>query len=214
MNKFNNYYSSIIEEQTYNAGWGRGKNIPVSKKTTSTQANQAGPILGGSAGTGGSPAKFSGSVSAVRPPATSDQQIPPTTAGSAETALSDIYAMLNAAKLNRWDVVREILIKYEATSSEEYSPQPTTEPNVPAAGNTQGTSQYIPGPQLPQVRRAQPVDQQAIDRELRAQGYQRAPGGYRYEKDGSVRRKSRLKGAAGSLSNFLGDVGNTLKRRA
>lgn len=38
-----------------------------------------------------------------------------------------------------------------------------------------------------------------------------SPPGARIEADGSIRRKSKLKGAAGSLSNFLGDVGNTLK---
>lgn len=39
------------------------------------------------------------------------------------------------------------------------------------------------------------------------------PRGARIEADGSIRRKSKLGGAAGSLSNFLGDVGNTLKGR-
>lgn len=64
------------------------------------------------------------------------------------------------------------------------------------------------------ARRAGPVDQKAMDKEMSAQGYQRVgPGGLRYEKGGRVERKSKLPGAAGSLSNFLGDVGNTLTGR-
>jgi hypothetical protein len=52
---------------------------------------------------------------------------------------------------------------------------------------------------------------------MAARGYQKlGPGGERYEadgSDGSVRRKSKFGGAIGSASNFLGDVGNTLKRK-
>jgi hypothetical protein len=66
--------------------------------------------------------------------------------------------------------------------------------------------------EIKRARRAGPVDQDAIDREMRAQGYQKVgPGGLRRERDGSIRRRSKLSGAAGSLSNFLGDIGNTLK---
>jgi len=68
--------------------------------------------------------------------------------------------------------------------------------------------------EIKRARRAGPVDQAAIDKEMRAQGYQKVgPGGLRIERDGSVRRNSKLGGVAGSLSNFLGDVGNTLKKR-
>ena len=67
--------------------------------------------------------------------------------------------------------------------------------------------------EVKKARRAGPVDQRAMDKEMSAQGYQRVgPGGLRREADGSIRRKSKLSGAAGSLSNFLGDVGNTLKK--
>ena len=53
-----------------------------------------------------------------------------------------------------------------------------------------------------QVRRATPVDTINVPR----------PGSVRVEDDGSVRKKSKYGGALGSLSNFFGDVGNTLKK--
>lgn len=56
-------------------------------------------------------------------------------------------------------------------------------------------------------------NQKALDREMKAKGYQKVgPGGIRREGDGSIRRKSQYGGAVGSLSNFLGDVGNTLTK--
>ena len=71
--------------------------------------------------------------------------------------------------------------------------------------------------EVKKARRAGPVDQDAVDREMRAQGARRAqsfgPGGKRIEADGSIRRNSKLGGVAGSLSNFFGDVGNTLTGR-
>lgn len=69
--------------------------------------------------------------------------------------------------------------------------------------------------EIRRARRAGPVDQQAVDREMRASvgGQRIGPGGLRYEKGGRVERKSKLPGAAGSLSNFLGDIGNTLTGR-
>jgi hypothetical protein len=39
------------------------------------------------------------------------------------------------------------------------------------------------------------------------------PGSVRREADGSIRRKSQFGGALGSLSNFFGDVGNTIKNK-
>lgn len=55
--------------------------------------------------------------------------------------------------------------------------------------------------------------QRALDREMKERGYQKVgPGGLRREEDGSIRRKSQYGGALGSLSNFLGDVGNTLTK--
>ena len=64
------------------------------------------------------------------------------------------------------------------------------------------------------AKKATPVDQQAMDREMSAKGYQRlGPGGTRAEKGGRKERKSQYGGAAGSLSNFFGDVGNTLTGR-
>lgn len=64
------------------------------------------------------------------------------------------------------------------------------------------------------ARRASPSDAQSFDKEMRARGAQRlAPSGEtRREADGSVRRKSQFGGALGSLSNLMGDVGNTLKK--
>lgn len=69
--------------------------------------------------------------------------------------------------------------------------------------------------EVKRARRAGPVDQQAIDREMKASvgGQRIGPGGLRYEKGGRVERKSKLPGVAGSLSNFFGDVGNTLTGR-
>lgn len=64
------------------------------------------------------------------------------------------------------------------------------------------------------AKKASPVDQQAVDREMAAKGFQRlGPNGVRTEKGGRKERKSSLPGAAGSLSNFFGDVGNTLTGR-
>ena len=64
------------------------------------------------------------------------------------------------------------------------------------------------------ARRASPSDAQSFDKEMRARGLQRlAPSGQtRKEADGSVRRKSQFGGALGSLSNLMGDVGNTIKK--
>lgn len=56
--------------------------------------------------------------------------------------------------------------------------------------------------EVTQVRRATPVNSINIPK----------PGEVRREEDGSIRRKSKLSGAAGSISNFFGDVGNTLKK--
>lgn len=53
-----------------------------------------------------------------------------------------------------------------------------------------------------QVRRATPVKTINVPK----------PGSVRVEDDGSIRRKSKFGGALGSLSNLLGDVGNTLKK--
>lgn len=64
------------------------------------------------------------------------------------------------------------------------------------------------------IRRASAATPRDFDREMKAQGYQKlGPGGKRVEADGSVRRKSQFGGVAGSLSNFFGDVGNTLKKK-
>jgi len=197
MSKFNDYLGSVLGEQMYNAGWGsKGRGInPISKMPKTSETTQSvGPILGGNAS---SSSKMSGSVSAVKP---SQVQAPVSQqaaqAGSPETALNDIYAMLDAARFNKWNDVKQILAKYEGTAPEGYLPEPGM--------NTLN----------PQVRKALPVDQAARDAELAAKGYQKiGPGGTRTERDGSVRRNSKLGGVAGSLSNFLGDVGNTLKRK-
>lgn len=199
MSKFNDYLGSVLGEQMYNAGWGskgRGFN-PVSKQPIAADTTQSvGPILGGNTST---PSKMSGSVSAVKPAqTTAPQQTSQATAqpGSPETALNDIYAMLDAARFNKWNDVKQILAKYEGTAPEGYLPEP-------------GMNSLNP-----QVRKALPVDQAARDAELAAKGYQKiGPGGTRTERDGTVRRNSKLGGVAGSLSNFLGDVGNTLKRK-
>lgn len=67
--------------------------------------------------------------------------------------------------------------------------------------------------EVKKARRASPADQKSIDKEMAARGLQKiGPGGTRKEADGSVRRKSQFGGALGSLSNFMGDVGNTLKK--
>lgn len=67
--------------------------------------------------------------------------------------------------------------------------------------------------EVARARRASPADQRSIDKEMAARGLQKiGPGGTRKEADGSVRRKSQFGGALGSLSNFMGDVGNTLKK--
>jgi hypothetical protein len=144
-------------------------------------------------------------------------------------ALNDIYAIRDAINTNNMKGLQQLLAKYNVNAL----PQNITPPdlgNVPPG--------YLPGPNAPQVRRAQPiqaglknapqirkalpvqvrkalpVDQKAINREMAARGYQKlGPGGERYEADGSVRRKSKFGGALGSASNFLGDVGNTLKRK-
>lgn len=64
------------------------------------------------------------------------------------------------------------------------------------------------------AKKATAVDQQAIDKEMAARGAQRlGPAGVRTEKGGRKERKSNLPGAAGSLSNFFGDVGNSLTRK-
>lgn len=64
------------------------------------------------------------------------------------------------------------------------------------------------------AKRATSASDDAFDKRMRAQGAQRiGPGGIRTEKGGRKERKSSLPGAAGSLSNFFGDVGNTLTGR-
>jgi hypothetical protein len=64
------------------------------------------------------------------------------------------------------------------------------------------------------AKKATPVDQQAMDREMSAKGYQKlGPAGTRAEKGNRKERKSQFGGALGSASNFLGDLGNTLKGR-
>jgi hypothetical protein len=57
--------------------------------------------------------------------------------------------------------------------------------------------------EVTKVRRAQPVNTINVPK----------PGQVRVEDDGTIRRKSKFGGALGSLSNLLGDVGNTLKKQ-
>jgi hypothetical protein len=67
--------------------------------------------------------------------------------------------------------------------------------------------------EVKKARRAGPVDAEAIEKEIKGRypSAQRiGPGGLRREGDGSIRRKSQYGGALGSISNFFGDVGNTV----
>lgn len=78
-----------------------------------------------------------------------------------------------------------------------------------------GTSLFMQNPN-PVYREFNPyvqVDRYEAKQKKRQQPQSSPTGGVRIEADGSVRRKSKLKGVAGSLSNFLGDVGNTLTGR-
>jgi hypothetical protein len=108
-------------------------------------------------------------------------------------------------------------------------------PTPPPLGGNRGTGSYVPPPPAGRNDRVGPGSnfsktnivpsdtqqylrtfdstRRALDKEMKDRGYQKVgPGGLRREGDGSIRRKSQYGGAVGSLSNFLGDIGNTLTK--
>jgi len=200
MSKFNNFYRSVLGEQSLNYGdipgmvssdaRLYGTPLPSVEKTGSMSQTVPGIPAAkqpakAAASSAPRAAKRKAPYSANKPNAPQAQEM---------SAINDIFAIRDAVKMGKWNEVKDILTKYEGQTPEGFVPGP----------NTQQVANRF--------RRAQPVDQQAINREMAARGYQAAPAGTRVEGN-SVRRKSGLGGVAGSLSNFLGDVGNTLRRR-
>jgi hypothetical protein len=83
---------------------------------------------------------------------------------------------------------------------------------VGPGGSNFSKSNIIPSDTQQYLKTFEPA-RRALDKEMKDRGYQKVgPGGLRREGDGSIRRKSQYGGAVGSLSNLLGDIGNTLTK--